>query len=52
MNEEEFNQFAAMALHQLKADAFYRIPNRDPETSFFLGLRHIRRHHTDLWPSD
>jgi len=52
MDEQLAFQLTAMALHHLKADGFYRIPNRDPETSFFLGLRHIRRHHTDLWPSD
>ncbi len=50
---DEYTAFelTAMALHQLKADGFFRVPNRDPRTSFFLALMRVRRHHTNQWAS-
>lgn len=51
MEVDEYTAFelTSMALHHLKADGFFRVPNRDPQTSFFLALLNVRRHHTDQW---
>ncbi len=51
MEIDEYTAFnlTAMALDHLQADGFFRVPNRDPQTSFFLGLLNVRRHHTDQW---
>lgn len=41
-DEQLAYDFTAMAVHHLNADGFFRIPNKDPQTAFFLALHNVR----------